>query len=173
MSTLSADVRSRLGLADDADEAAVLAALDALKVKAETPPEPNPDQVAASAAKAKENDDLRAKVAEQQKEVTVLASQVKTMSDELAAEKAAKAATVKASILDEAQKQGKFAPAAREQWEKDYDEAPAAVTRVLASIAAGTAVPVVASGYTGTGDETAESFSDAEYERLFGEKAGA
>jgi hypothetical protein len=174
VSTTMSGLRSRLGLTDDADEAAVLAAVDALKAKADAPPEPNPEQVAASAAKAKENDDLRAKVAEQQKEVTVLASQVKTMSDELAAEKAAKAATVKASILDEAQKQGKFAPAAREQWDKDYDEAPAAVTRILASIAPGTAVPVVAAGYTGTGEEVADSTFDRDYEAFFRtEKAGA
>jgi hypothetical protein len=71
---------------------------------------------------------------------------MKTVSDELAATKAEKAATVKASVFDAAVKDGKIKPADREQWEKDYDEAPAAVTRVLASIAVGTAVPVMASG---------------------------
>lgn len=166
VSTLSADVRSRLGLADDADEAAILAALDALKSKADAPPEPSPEAVAASAASEKEKDELR-------KEVSVLASQMQTVTTELAAAKAKAAADIKASVLDAASKAGKFAPADREQWSADYDEAPAAVTRVLASIAPGTAVPVLAAGYTGTGEETGESFDDAEYQRLFGEKAGA
>ncbi len=166
VSTTMSDLRSRLGLADDADEAAVLAAVDALKVKAETPPEPSPEQVAASAAEAKANDDLKA-------EVKVMASQLEQVTAELAATKAEKAATVKASVLDDAQKQGKFAPAQRDQWSKDYDEAPAAVTRILASIAPGTAVPVAAAGYTGTGDEGVTDQIDVEYERLFGEKAGA
>lgn len=166
VSTLSTDVRSRLGLAEDADDAAVVAALDALKSKADTPPAPTPEQVAASAASEQEKDELR-------KEVKVLASRMEQVTAELAATKAEKAATVKASVLDGAQKQGKFTPAEREQWSKDYDDAPGPVTRILASIAPGTAVPVAAAGYTGTGEEQAESFDDAEYQRLFGEKAGA
>jgi hypothetical protein len=164
--SLSEEMRSRLGLADDADEAAALAAIDALKSKADTAGAPDPEQVAASAAKDAENAELKA-------EVKVLASRMEQVTAELAATKAEKAATVKASVLDDAAKQGKFAPADRPQWEKDYDEAPAAVTRILASIAPGTAVPVAAAGYTGTGEETAESFDDAEYARLFGEKAEA
>lgn len=167
VSTLSADMRSRLGLADDADEAAALAAIDALKVKAETPPEPNPEQVAASAAAARENEELR-------QEVKVLASQVESMSSKLAATEAEKAASVKASVLGEAQRLGKFKPADREQWEKDYDDAPAVVTRTLARIAAGAEVPVVAAGYTGTGEEPADAAFDKDYETHFRtEKAGA
>ncbi len=147
MSTLSADVRSRLGLTDDADDAAVVAALDALKTKADTPSEPNPEQVAASAAAAKEQDDLRA-------EVKVMASQLEQVTTELAAAKAEKAATVKASVIQKAVDEGRIAPADRAEWESDYDKAPAAITRTLARIAPGTAVPVQAAGYTGTGDET-------------------
>ncbi|MEU7978238.1 phage protease [Micromonospora sp. NPDC049081] len=159
VSTLSTDVRSRLGLTDDATEQDMLTAIDALKSKANTA-----DTVAASAAEA---DDLR-------KEVQVLASQVQTMSTKLAASEAEKVATVKATVLDAAVKQGKIAPADREQWERDYDDAPAAITRVLASIAAGTAVPVAASGYTGADDTAGKDQIDVEYERLFGaEKAGA
>ncbi|MEV5819288.1 phage protease [Micromonospora haikouensis] len=152
VSTLSTDVRSRLGLTEDADDNAVMAALDALHTKATA--QPDTEQVAAS-AKA-ENDELR-------KEVQVLASQVQTMSTRLAAAEAEKTATVKASILDEAQRLGKFTPADRERWEKDYDDAPAVVTRVLASIAAGTAVPTSVSGYTGSADSTVDL--DAEWER--------
>lgn len=167
VSTLGADVRSRLGLPDDADDTAILAALDAMKAKADSPPQPDPEQIAASAAKDAENEELR-------KEVTVLASQMQTVTAELAAAKAEKAATVKASVLDDAQRQGKFAPAQRDQWDKDYDEAPAAVTRILASIAPGTAVPVQPQGYTGTGDEQADGSFDADYDKFFRtEKAGA
>ncbi len=158
MSSLSADMRSRLGLTDDADETAALAAIDALKAQAEKPAEPSPELVAASAAKDVENAELR-------KEVTVLASQMQQVTAELAAAKAEKAATVKASVLDDAQRQGKFAPAQRAQWETDYDDAPAAVARILASIAPGTAVPVQPAGYTGTGDEAAQDV-DAEYAAL-------
>lgn len=166
--TLSADVRTRLGLADTDDDAAVLSALDALKSKADSPPEPSPELVAASAAKDEENEQLRA-------EVKVLASTMEQVTAELAASKAKEAAIVKASVLDEAAKAGKFAPAAREQWEKDYDEAPGAVTRILASIAPGTAVPVTPAGYTGTGDEASADAIDSEYERLFNvpQKTGA
>lgn len=159
MSTLSTDVRSRLGLTDTDDDAAILAALDALKAKAETPPAatPDPELVAASAAAAKEAEETR-------KEVAVLASQLTAVTAELAASKAEKAANTKATVLDTAQQQGKFTPAQREQWATDYDEAPAAVTRILASIAPGTAVPVAASGHTGTGEETLTD--EQEYERL-------
>jgi len=85
------------------------------------------------------------------------------MSGKLADAEAEKAATVKASVLDEALRLGKFTPAEREQWAKDYDEAPGAVARVLASIRPGTAVPVNASGYTGSTDPA--GFDD-EYEQL-------
>ncbi|MFB6392623.1 2'-5' RNA ligase family protein [Polymorphospora lycopeni] len=157
LSTLNADVRSRLGLAEDADDTAILAALDALKTKADTPPQPDPQQVAAAAKAEEEANELR-------KEVKVLASQVQTMSQKLADAEKAKADTIKASVLDEAEKQGKFKPADRAQWETDYDEAPAAITRVLASIAPGTAVPVAASGYTGEAEPTQDT--DAEFEAM-------
>jgi hypothetical protein len=146
MSTLSTDVRSRLGLTDDADDAATLAALDELKAKADTPTAPDPELVAASAATTAERDELR-------NEVKILASQMAQVTTELAATKAKEAATVKASVLDDAEKSGKFAPTDREQWETNYDEAPGAVTRILASIAPGTAVPVSLSGHAGTGDQ--------------------
>jgi hypothetical protein len=156
------EIRSRLGLAEDADETAMLAAVDALKVKAETPAvpaEPSPEQVAAAAAVAAERDGLA-------KQVDLLDQQVKAMSAQLSEANAAQAATVKASVLDAAQADGKFTPADREQWEADYDAAPAAVTRVLASIAAGTAVPVKPAGKSGS-NEPSEADVDAEFAALF------
>jgi hypothetical protein len=172
--SLSDDMRSRLGLADDADEVAALAAIDELKAKAERTPEPTPEMVAASAAAVEKAEQSEQEKSELRKEVTVLASQVKTMSDELAATKAEKFATVKASVIGDAVKAGKIKPAEREQWEVDYDEAPNAITRVLASIAAGTAVPVAASGSIGDPEPTLDN--DAEWAamvaRLDGPHAG-
>lgn len=145
MSTDLSEHRSRLGLDDTADAEAMLAAYADRLTKAETPVEPTPEMVAASAAVEAEKTELR-------KEVEVLASQVQTMSSKLAEAEASKAATVKASVFDAAVKDGKIKPAERETWERDYDEAPAAVTRVLASIAVGSAVPVMASGVAGSPD---------------------
>lgn len=152
--------RSRLGLDDTADETALLAAFDAALTKAETPAEPTPDMVAASAAAEEEKSELR-------KEVQVLASQVQTMSTRIAAAEAEKAATVKQSVIQAAADQGKFTPAEREQWEKDYDQAPAAITRILASIAPGYKVPVSASGVAGSPEPTGLDFDEDEMSKAF------
>ncbi|MFY1686485.1 head maturation protease, ClpP-related [Plantactinospora sp. WMMB782] len=153
------ELRSRLGLADDADETAIVAALDALKAKAEEPHEPTPDpeQEKAIKAQAEENTALR-------KEVDLLNSRMEAVTNELSAAKAEKAAATKKAVLDEAEKQGKFRPADRAQWETDYDEAPQAVTRMLARIAPGTAVPVTPHGEA-TDPDTSDS--DADWDREF------
>lgn len=151
------EVRSRLGLAEDADETAIYAALDELKTKATAERQPDPAQAAAVQAQAAENVELR-------KEVDLLNAGMEAVTAELAATKAEKAASTKKAVLDEAEKAGKFKPADRAQWETDYDEAPAAVTRMLARIAEGTAVPVTATGYTGS-TETATD-EDAAFEDL-------
>jgi hypothetical protein len=158
MVSLDPDVRQRLGLADDADKTAVLAAIDELKTKADTPAEPSPEAVAASAANTEKRVEL-------EKEVAALTSRMQEVTAELAATKAEKVETVKASVLDAALKDGKIKPADKDQWSKDYDEAPGVTTRVLASIAPGTAVPVMASGHTGPAEPDAldpDAISDAE-----------
>jgi 2'-5' RNA ligase len=142
VSTDLSALRSRLGLDDAADMDAALAAVDALKAKADTPTEPTPEAVAASAAAEQEATELRTMV-------TKLTEQMTAISTELAAAKQEKADTVKASVLGEAKRLGKFTPADEPQWANDYDEAPGVTTRILASIAPGTAVPVMASGVTG------------------------
>jgi 2'-5' RNA ligase len=145
------EFRSRLGLDDTADEQAMLAALDELKTKAETPApaEPTPEMVAASAAATKKAEEIEAEKTVLASAVDKLTEQVTSISGELAAVKAEKAATVKASVIGGAVREGKIKPADRETWEKDYDEAPAVTSRILASIAPGTAVPVMASGVVG------------------------
>lgn len=168
VSTELSAIRSRLGLPDDADEQTILSAVDALQAKADTPADPTPEMVAASAAAEQEKDELR-------KEVTVLASQLQQVTAEVAAAKAEKVATVKASVIQAAADAGKFTPAEREQWEKDYDEAPAAITRILASIAPGFKVPVAASGTAGD-PEPALNLNlddDALTEAFFGPGAAA
>ncbi|HEX6682964.1 MAG TPA: phage protease [Candidatus Limnocylindrales bacterium] len=166
VSTSLSDVRSRLGLPDDADEAAVTTAVLA-ELDKQAVPQSTPEQVAAAAAAEEKVAAAEAEKQDLAKEVQVLASQVQEMSTKLAAAETAKAATVKASVLDEAQKLGKFTPAAREQWEKDYDEAPAAVTRVLAAIAPGTAVPVTVAGESGGAPDGDLDAEWKQYEGLF------
>lgn len=150
------ELRSRLGLADDADETAMVAAVDELRAKVDAAPTgPSPEQVAAAAA---ERDELS-------KQVDLLAGQVTTLSEQVAAANAEKAATIKASVLDAAVGDGKIKPADRDQWASDYDQAPAAVTRVLASIAPGTAVPVNPAGQSGSTEPAGDE--DSEFDHLF------
>jgi hypothetical protein len=146
-------VRSRLGLPDDADEAAVLAKLDELKSKAETPPpatEPDPQAVAASA--------------QREEQFAAAIGQIQTLSAELAAVKAEKAAEKKASFFAAAVGQGKIAPADRASWETRYDQAPDLVTEIIGAMAAGTAVPVAAAGYTG---DPEPHVTEAEFDGMF------
>lgn len=152
-------LRSRLGLADDATQEQILDALDALKAKADTPTpppapvDPNPELVAASAAAAE-------RTAELEKTVEKLGEQLGAISAELAAAKQEKADTVKASVLGEAKRLGKYAPADEQRWSDDYDEAPGVTTRILASIAPGTAVPVQAAGMTGPAEPETRDHDD-------------
>ncbi|MEU7170322.1 2'-5' RNA ligase family protein [Micromonospora tulbaghiae] len=156
VSTLSTDVRSRLGLATDADDAAVLAALADLQSKADQTAE----QVAASAA---DRDEMKTEIAR--------------LSGELARINASAAADAKKALFDGAVRDGKLKPADRDGWEARYDKAPEVITEILASIAPNTAVPVAASGYTGDAEAAGPDALDVEYARLFGadntEKAGA
>lgn len=141
VSTLSTDVRSRLGLPENADDATVLAALADLKAKADAAP--NPEQVAAA------RDEMKAQITE--------------LSAELAKIKASAAADAKKALFDDAVRSGRIKPAEREKWEERYDRAPEVTADILASLAPNTAVPVLAAGFTGDTDMTGV---DAEYEAL-------
>lgn len=129
------EIRSRLGLDETADEAAVLAALDERLTK---PTEP-PAELVAAAAKADK----------QAAQFAAAISQISTLSTELAAVKAEKAAERKAAFFAAATAQGKIAPAERESWESRYDRDAELVAEILGAIKPGTAVPVAAAGYTG------------------------
>lgn len=156
---LSTEVYQRLGLAEDADADAVNAAVMAALDKADQ--QPDPTQVAAAAAAEEENKQLT-------KQVQLLDQQVKDLSAQVSAAAAEKATQEKTAVLDTAQAAGKFAPADRERWEKDYDEAPEVVTRVLASIADGTAVPTTVHGSVGNPQGVADADLPDEPDWLFG-----
>mgnify|MGYP001581130395 CR=1 FL=1 len=117
------------------------------------------------AAKA-ENADLRT-------EVEKLGNMVESMSAKLASTEAQNAAKVKAAVLDDAQRQGKFKPANRADWEKDYDEAPGVTTRLLARIQAGAEVPVNAVGVAGPAEPELDDEFEAMMARIDGPNAKA
>lgn len=152
--SLSDDMRSRLGLADDADETAALAAIDALKAQAEKTPEPTPEMVAASAAATEKADRAQAAADLMKEELT-------RVSGELAEIKASAAATVKASFFGGLVTAGKLKPADREVWEQRYDRDPQMVTEILGARADGSEVPVMASGTIGK-PEPEDDMSDFE-----------
>lgn len=129
------EFRSRLGLDETADEAAVLAAFDEQITKANRPAEPAPELVAAAA--------------QQEARFAAALGRIDSLSTELSQIKAEKAADNKRAFFAAAVQQGKIAPAERETWEADYDKSPEVVTRIIGAIKAGTAVPVAASGYVG------------------------
>ncbi len=162
---LSADALGALGLKFGADDKAISAAIVALAKKAD-----KGEKVAASAeqqeAAQREIAAAAAQNAELSAKVGLLTEQVETLSAHVASVNAEKASTVKASVIGDALKSGRISPAQQDQWSARYDQAPEVVTEVLASIAPGTAVPVLASGYTGEA-EPANNGIDAEYERLF------
>lgn len=154
-----------LGVEPDADEAAVEAAIRALREKADAPPPATEHQEGGttSTPAPAPTADVEALVAAatariEQKYGSVIAAQ----SAELASIKAEKAKETKDSIIGAAIASGKIKPAERAAWEKDYDEAPGVVASLLNRIEPGTAVPVNAAGHTG-GEVTG---LDAEAEAL-------
>lgn len=154
---LAPALAERLGVPADADDDTVAAAIDAIKAAA-TPPAPPGD-----------TPDLDAQIAAAVEKATApLMTQIEATTGELATLKAKEAAAAKAAVLSAALAAGKIKPADEEQWSKDYDEAPQVVTGLLNRIAAGAAVPVVASGHAGS-PETTESDPYAE---IYGTKGG-
>lgn len=143
------EFRSALGLDETADEAAVLAAFkERLKT---SPTQPTPDSDGADEPQPVDDKQLVAAAA-QQEQFAAAIGQIQTLSAELAAIRAEKAANEKASFFAAAVQQGQIAPADRESWEVRYDKAPEVVRDIIGAMAPGTAVPVAAAGYTGSPD---------------------
>jgi len=166
VSTITTDLRSRLGLPDDADDATILAALDALKATAEATPTTPADS-------ADDAEDVPAD--EPTTPVTVgqpaavdpalaeMRAQIERLSAEVARTRANEAAATRASVIEAALAAGKIAPAERADWARRYDQAPAVITDILNSIAPGTAVPVTATGTVGAAEATAV---DDDFDRI-------
>lgn len=161
--SLSDNLRSRLGLADDADETAALAAIDALKTAAETKPEPTPEMVAASAAATEKADKAEQAQALMREELTKVRGELDTI-------KASAAMTVKASAFEGWLATGRLKPADRETWEARYDRDPQMVSEILGGRREGEEVPVMASGVAGSPEPTGNGDAQFEddYARHFG-----
>lgn len=166
-------VREALGLDESASEDAVNAALLArLKAPAVVPAPTTQETVPVTPAvvPAAQNDTapvpngtaadidsivaakVSAALAPIQASHTAYEAKIAALSGELAERKAKEASDHKAQVISAAANAGKFTPAEREQWEKDYDASPETTERILSRLAPGTAVPVSASGYAGDGE---------------------
>lgn len=146
-----------LGLADDADEDAILDALDAKLTAA--PPAAVPEPVAASTDDATELALLR-------RELETANGKIAELVTARASDETTKKADKKRDLFAAAFTAGKIGGPSdpeRVEFEKDYDEAPQVIERILASRAAGSKFPVQASGY-GTDETTAtDPASDDNY----------
>lgn len=151
---LDKGLRERLGLADDADDDAILAAVDALR---ETDTAEDEDTTEDAPAPPALPEGVRmideAKLLELQQQAA-----------EGVAARAQQLTESRDRALDDAVRAGKFPPARRDHWAKYYDADPDGAKQALASLAAGL-VPLVDAGAPG-GEETTESL-DAEFDRLF------
>jgi len=150
---LDEGLRTRLGLAADADEDAILAALDArLTAPPPTPaPAALPEGVVTIDAAAL--DELRAGA---RQGAEARAQQLRTERD---------------TTIDAAMRAGKFPPARKANWETAWDADPEGTKAYLASLAPGL-IPVDGpQGVAGSGE--ADTGDDALYASLFGKPKGA
>lgn len=168
----AAQVRERLGLAADADDAAVLAAIDSARAGQADPPKDGTPAADATAPVSTPTVPLvtEAPTGAEGAERTVTAAlgkQVAELSTQLAEIRAERARTQRDAVIGDAVKAGKIRPADRTVWEAQYDASPEgakAVGAVFAALAPGTAVPVDTIGTTGA--EGADDV-DAEYKALY------
>lgn len=146
------DLRARLGIAEDADEATILAAIDELAVAAEADPDPAPAPLPEGI-------------------VPIDAAQLEQLRADAAAGREARDEQVKArrtALVQAAVKDGRIAPARAEHWENQLAADPGAEA-VLAQLAPGL-VPVedtLIGSEVGDLDSEDRQVMDA----LFGEEA--
>jgi ATP-dependent Clp endopeptidase proteolytic subunit ClpP len=162
VSTLHAAVRQWLGLADDPDDAAIAAAVQARQTDHDTLAAKVAELEAAKAAAEADLADKEQTSAQLAEKVAQLDGLVKEQGEALARINEANAAATKAAVLDAAMQAGKYRPADRDAWAARYDKAPEVTTEVLASIPANSAVPAAPVGHTGP----AEPATDDEFDRL-------
>lgn len=153
--TLSKGLRERLGVTDESvDEAALLSALDeALAERVETP-------VAAG------KDDSSQETAILRRELEKAQAQIGELVSARASDESAKKAEKKSQLFAAAFAAGKIGGPSdpeRIEFEKDYDEAPAVIERILAGRAAGSKFPVKATGFGVDEDTVADPAADDNY----------
>jgi hypothetical protein len=144
------EIRSRLSLPGDADEAAVLAALDDVIDKATAPPAP----VAASALP--------------EGVVTIDKATLEELKVNAAAGAQAAARQItedRDRLIAAAVQDGKIPPARAEHWTALYDRDPDGIRQHLDTIEPGLAVPVAAKGAMGDAEPTEDL--EAEFAGLF------
>jgi hypothetical protein len=166
---ISPALAAELGVPEDADDATVLEAI--AKLRAPEPPAPvEPQQTTPEGGTTDTPPvDVEALVAAAvQRATQPLLGQIETLSGHVAASRAREAADEKNRVIGDAITAGKITPASREQWEKDYDAAPAVVTSILAKLARGTAVPVTATGHAGGEVTGPDAEADALYAQIYG-----
>jgi hypothetical protein len=156
---LDKGLRERLGLAEDADDEAVLAAVDALR---ETKPTNEDGDAPADDKPAEPATPTLPEGIVTIDEATL--TQLREQASEGVAARAQQRTESRDRTLDDAIKAGKFPPARRDHWAKLYDADPDGAKTTLASLEAGL-VPLADQGAPG-GEETTESF-DAEFDRMF------
>ena len=157
------EIRSRLGLADDADETAILAALDT-RLQAEPTHDPDPqldepapdalpEPVAAASPTLPDGvvtidratlDDLRRNAA-----LGAAAHERQRVAD--------RDAVIAAAMAD-----GKFAPARKDHWTKAWEADPEGTRATLASLEPGLVVPLVAAGTAGPAEPEADELGVGE-----------
>lgn len=172
MPDLDEGLRQRLGLAEDADEAAILAAVDELKGKATAAPAEPPATPDKDTPATTDGAPVDGKPADVAADLVPVAASAPVVPDEwrqvleqttreLAEIKASHASDKREALFRTAVRDGKITPADRAEWEKRYDRGPEAavlVADIIASIAPGSAVPIAASGQPG--GEPVESEED-------------
>ena len=150
------EFRSRLGLGDDADEAAVLAALD------DRLNQPAPEPVAATAAlpdgvvaiEASTLDELRRNA-----EAGARAEQRQRVED-------------RNRFIEDAIAAGKFAPARRDHWRAAWDADPDGTRQTIDGLAEGLVVPVAAKGTAGPATEPDPNEPDAAAAQAWAKQLG-
>lgn len=148
MPTLNEGLRQRLGIADDADEATILAALDeALTERAEPTATTPPGTVLISASVLT---DLQAKA---QQGVEARQEQQLQHRQQL----------VSAALAD-----GRIKPTDRDTWLANLAKSPEVSESILASLPSGAAVPTAELG-TAVNDSTVTTDADALYQQLYPE----
>jgi ATP-dependent Clp endopeptidase proteolytic subunit ClpP len=153
---LDEGLRERLGLDADADEAAILTAVDELVDKATAPPEPAPEPVVEP-------------VAARLPEGTVIVDkatldELRQQASEGVAARAQQRTEARDRAISDAISKGKVLPARRQHWQDSWDADPDGTRAMLDSLAEGL-VPLADLGEPG-GEPTDTGF-DADVDRLF------